>query len=217
MSWVPAQQVLEAVEWQRKVLSEQQARIAAAAQQHTAERHKVEAEGVQAAQDLARAVLPALDAAAIARAASMVGLPGLPGEDLPGKLEARRAWLASRLRAILQDPRYANAELYRHPRTGTLVTALAEAREMRAPFIQVIEVCREHPRFERLLEVGFGTEADKGSWWRYSHWVDRFRRERDCRALPGQDDVRGGARGVPPRRRGRGDLRRRDCAPERRD
>jgi hypothetical protein len=186
MSWVPAQQVLATVAAQRQVLAEQQARIATATQSHAAERQKVDADRVQAVSDLGAAILPALDRASIAAAAEQVGLAGLPGEDVPGRLEARRAWLVARMKEIAHDPRYAQAELLRHPRTGSLTTAIAEAEEMRAPANEVITRCTDHPRFERLVSTGFGTPEHKAAWWRYSHWEDRSAADAIVAFFPGK-------------------------------
>jgi hypothetical protein len=186
MSWVPAEQVLATVTSQRQVLAEQQARISTAAQSHATERQKLDSERAQAVQDLGQAVLPVLDRSTIATAARTVGLVGLPNEDIPGRLETRRAWLVARLREIQKDPRYANAELLRHPRTGSLTTAIAEAEEMRKPASEVVATCDGHLRFERLYETGFDTPEDKGAWWRYSHWVDRSAAQEIVALFPGK-------------------------------
>jgi hypothetical protein len=173
MSWVPAEQVIQTVAAQRQVLAQQQARIAGFAQYHDAERAKLVAEQAQANHDLGQALLPSLDARAIAAAADIVGLAGLPSEDIPGKLEARRAWLARHIAAIAREPRFAQRELLRHPRTGSLTRALAEAQANRNPWSGVISTCEGHERFQRLWESGFGTPEFSAPWWRYSYWQDR--------------------------------------------
>ena len=86
MSWVPAEQVLSTVAAQRRVLDEQQARIAHATKEHAAQRQKLEAERAQAVHDLGQAVLQKLDVPSIAKAAQTVGLVGLPNENVVGKL-----------------------------------------------------------------------------------------------------------------------------------
>ncbi len=173
MSWVPAEQVIAAVGNQRQVLAAEEARVAGFVQYHATERAKLEAERAQAIHDLGTAVLPRLDHASIAAAAQAVGLVGLPNENVPAQLETRRAWLASRLNAILHDPRYAQRELLRHPRTGSLTTAIAQNEEHRGPFAAIIVMCEQHPRFEGLWGSGFGTPEHSASWWRYSYWQDR--------------------------------------------
>jgi len=173
MSWVPAEQVIQTVATQRQILSAEEARIAGFAQYHATERQKLEAEKAQAAHDLGQALLPSLDPRAIAAAAQAVGLVGLPNENIPGQLEARRAWLVSRILKIEHDPRFAQRELLRHPHTGSLTRALAEAQEHRQPSSIVATQCESHERFERLWTSGFGTPEFSAPWWRYSYWEDR--------------------------------------------
>ena len=173
MSWVPAEQVIAAVGNQRQVLEAEEARVAGFVQYHATERAKLEAERTQATHDLGTAVLPRLDHASIAAAAQAVGLVGLPNENIPAQLETRRAWLASRLNAILHDPGYAQRELLRHPRTGSLTTAIAQNEEHRRPFAEVIATCEQHPRFAQMWASGFGMPEHSASWWRYSYWQDR--------------------------------------------
>jgi hypothetical protein len=173
MSWVPAERVIGAVQTQRQVLAAEEARAAGFDQYHAAERAKLEAERTRALSDLGQVVLPRLDHASIAAAAQAVGLAGLPAEDVPARLEARRQWLAARLSAILVDPRYRDRELLRHPRTGSLMTAIAQNEDYRKPAADVIATCDAHPRFEGLWTGGFGTPEQGAKWWRYSYWQDR--------------------------------------------
>lgn len=173
MSWVPAEQVLQTVAAQRQVLAAQQKRIADFNAYHQAELAKLAAEQRAASQDLGQAALPRLDPASIAAAADAVGMVGLPAENVPAQREARRAWLAARMQQILKAPEYAQRELLRHPRTGSLTRALAEAVEYRGLANQLVTACEEHPRFLRLYELGWGEANAKTPWWRYSYWEDR--------------------------------------------
>lgn len=173
MSWVPAEQVIKTVAGQRQVLQQEQARIANFVQYHAAERQKLEAEQRQALHDLGQALLPSLDPRMIAAAANAAGLVGLPAENIPARLEARRAWLRARLAHIERDPRFAQRELLRHPQTGSLTRALAEAQEYRKPASGVIDACENNIRFSRLWQSGFGTPEFSAPWWRYSYWEDR--------------------------------------------
>ncbi len=186
MSWVPAEHVIQTVAAQRQILAAEQARVAGFEQYHAAERQKLEAERAQAAHDLGQALLPSLDPRAIAQAAQAVGLVGLPNENIPGQLEARRAWLVGRLRQIEHDPRFAQRELLRHPHTGSLTRALAEALEHRQPFHQMISQCESFDRFGRLCESGFGTPEFSAPWWRYSYWEDRSAAQAILAAFPGK-------------------------------
>ncbi|MDB4942551.1 MAG: hypothetical protein JWP97_2085 [Labilithrix sp.] len=173
MSWVPAEQVLQTIAAQRQVIAEQEKRIRAFDDYHAAERAKLEAQLQQAQHDLGQALLPRLEPRWIQAAALATGLVGLPAENVLGKLEQRRAWLAAQMTRILHDPRYVNRELLRHPRTGSLMTALAEATEHRRVASELCVACESNPRFARLLETGFGTASAGTAWWRYSYWQDR--------------------------------------------
>lgn len=173
MSWVPAEQVLQAVKFQRDVIAQQEQRLAEVTTYHRTERQKLDAERLAASNDLGQALLPRLDAPSIAAAAAATGMVNLPAEDLPGQLEARRAWLANRLQEILRTPEYAQRELLRHPRTGSLTRALAENIEYRNLASQFVGECELHPRFAQVLEAGFGTPEEKAPWWRYSYWQNR--------------------------------------------
>lgn len=184
MSWVPAERVIQTVQAQRQVIQSEQARIQQFQVYHSAERLKLDAEARQAYADLGAAALPKLDAPSIAKVAEHVGLPGLVQEDLPGRLEARRAWLKTRIQAITHDPRFAQRELLRHPNTGSLVRALAEAREHRRPFREIVKSCEEHPRWERLWQVGFGRPEHGTPWWRYSYWQDRSAADEILKRFP---------------------------------
>lgn len=186
MSWVPAERVIQTVQAQRQVIQSEQARIQQFQQYHATERQKLDAEARQAYADLGAAALPKLDARSIANVAQHVGLPGLVQEDLPGRLEARRAWLKTRIQTITHDPRFAQRELLRHPNTGSLTRALAEAREHRRPLGEVIESCRQHPRWERLWQIGFGLPDHGTPWWRYSYWQDRSSADEISKSFPGK-------------------------------
>jgi len=186
MSWVPAEQVIATVNAQRDVLAHEQSRVAQAVQSHATERQKIEAERALAIHDLGQAVLPKLDGPSIATAAHKTGLIGLPNENIPGQVEARRAWLAARLTEISHDPRYVNRELLRHPRTGSLTTAILEAEDYRKPAAEVVSTCESHPRFAKLWDEAFGTDEQKTSWWRFSYWSDRASASEIVALFPGK-------------------------------
>jgi hypothetical protein len=172
MTWVPAEQVLSTVTSQRNVLAQQDARIATAELYHASERAKIASERHAAAHDLGQALLPVLDNASIASAAQTTGMVGLPSENVLDTLRGRRAYLVARLAAIYNDVRYAQRELLRHPRTGSLSTAIAEAIDLRGPASNVVATCEGHLDFQRLWDNGYGTDANRETWWRYSYWKD---------------------------------------------
>jgi hypothetical protein len=186
VSWVPAERVIATIQGQRQILAAEEARVAQFARYHATERAKLDAERTGALRELGRAVLPRLDHAAIAACAQAVGLVGLPAENIPAQVEARRAWLASRLGAIVRDPRYANRELLRHPRTGSLPTAIGQNMEYRQPAAAVVAACDAHPRFGRMWAEGFGTAQAGTPWWRYSYWQDRSAADEIMKAFPGK-------------------------------
>jgi hypothetical protein len=186
VSWVPAEVVLKTVAQQRQVLSQEEARIAQFAEYHTAERAKLVEQKKQAEHDLGQALLPSLDPPAIARAAETTGLVGLPGEDIPAKVRGRRAWLRGRITEIERDRRYVDRELLRHPHTGSLTRAIAEATDMREPSVAVIATCEGHVRFARLFEIGFDAPEFRAPWWRYSYWEDRWAADAIVALFPGK-------------------------------
>jgi hypothetical protein len=179
-------QVDSVVQGHQAALNEQWQRLSAADRRHQADRHQIDAERAQSAEDLARAILPTFDAEAIACAAQTVGLVGLPGEDLPGKREARRAFLLTRLEEIGRDPRYRDRELLRHPNTGTLTLAINESLEHRGPLAEVVNRCEYHARFRRLLELDFGSASQSPPWWRLSYWSDRSAAAEIVEGFPGR-------------------------------
>jgi hypothetical protein len=185
MSWVPAEQVLRTIAEQREAVTAEQARVTEFSQYHEAERRKLQGERDAATHDLAQALLASLDPAVIASAAEIVGMPGLPSEDIPAKLVARRQALVHRIAVIERDPRFVNRELLRHPRTGSLTRELAEAEEMQKPALGVIQTCEAHLRFERLWQNGFGTPEFGNPWWRYSYWEDRSAAAEIVALVPG--------------------------------
>lgn len=186
MSWVPAETVLQTVAQKKWVLTNEQARVARFEEYHAEERKKLDADRVAARHDLGSAVLPSLDPKVIATAAEMVGMVGLPAEDVPAKVRGRRAWLVSRIQEIERDTRYASRELLRHPTTGSLTRALAEASEMRQPSWDVLVKCEGHPRFARLWENGFGSDEFEAPWWRVSYWQDRTAAAEVVALFPGK-------------------------------
>jgi hypothetical protein len=169
---MPAEQVLSTVAQQREILASERARVAEFTRYHANEIAKLEAERVDATHDLVQALLPSLEPRVIAWAAEVSGLAGLPSEDIPAKVAARRAADAQRLGAIAADPRFANRELLMHPRTGSLTRELAEAEELRQPAVSVIDTCEQSPRFDRLWQSGYGAPDFSAPFWRYSYWED---------------------------------------------
>jgi len=139
--------------------------------EHKQRRALVANERDQAMAELAAALLPRLDAGALAEAVRRTGCQALVQDDPLARLERERTRLAARVAAIEADPSFRDRELLRAPRTGTLVRHVEELREFRAPLAQVVEQTA-HPRLERLLESGYGTDAYQVAWWRLSYYAD---------------------------------------------
>ncbi len=125
----------------------------------------------RAVADLGSALLPWFTREHLAWAARVAGYAPLQNEDLLGAMEAERASLQSRLAQIEADEDFLHRELLRHPRTGTLVVRRAELVEHAAPWVAVLEAA-DHPRLERLLEVGYGTPEYAVGFWRLSYYSD---------------------------------------------
>lgn len=138
---------------------------------HHQRRTEAEQWYAKASHDLARALLPGLTREQLERLAALTGYQRPLADDALGALEGERASLTRRIAAIEADPRFAQRELLRHPRTGSLTRALAELEELMAPLRGVIERCA-HPRTERLLESGYGTPAYDTGFWRLSYFRD---------------------------------------------
>jgi hypothetical protein len=138
---------------------------------HGAERRKLELARRQALSAAAAAMLPALAPEGLRRAVALSGFTTLEQEDPRGGVERERAALEARVAAIEADPRHRDRELLRAPRVGTLARQIDELEEFRGPLAEVLARA-QHPRLERLLESGYGTEAYDVGWWRASYYRD---------------------------------------------
>jgi hypothetical protein len=121
--------------------------------------------------ELTAALLPALDRPAIERAVQLSGCAALAQDDPLAAMERERAALERRRAEIEADHRFSDRELLRAPRTGTLTRHLAELEDFRTPLVELVARA-EHPRLDRLLETGYGTDAYKVGWWRMSYYSD---------------------------------------------
>lgn len=125
----------------------------------------------QAVADFGAALLPRLDAQWLAYVVQLTGYAPFRHQDPVAGREAERAQLAAELTRIEADPRFAERELMRHPRTGTLFVKREELLGHRKPWADVLEAA-QHPRLERLLETGYGTERYDVPFWRLSYYQD---------------------------------------------
>jgi hypothetical protein len=138
---------------------------------HERSRADVEARWRHAHGELLQALVPSLDPEALRRAAWLTGYAPLAQPSVLANMEAERQRIAARIAEIEADPRFANRELLRAPRVGTLTQRLAELENYSAPLAAVLQTA-EHPRLEHLLEVGYGTPEYKVAFWRTAYYVD---------------------------------------------
>src|SRR5262249_45822374 len=138
-----------------------------------------------------QAMLPELSRPALERAAQLSGLTALVLEDPLAAMERERAALEARRAEIEAEERFAQRELLRAPRTGKLTSHIAELEAVRGPLQQVVETAAP-PRLERLLEIGYGTDAYTVGWWRMSYYSDWKAGDEICDRFPGKKfgDVR---------------------------
>ncbi len=152
---------------------------------HTAERRKLELARGRALGAAAAAILPALDDASRARAVRLSGFTPLRQEDPRAAIERERQELLARLGEIEADPRHRDRELLRAPRVGTLTRQIDELEEFRASLSAIVDAAA-HPRLERLLQTGYGTEAYDVGWWRASYYLDWKAGDEILEKLPGK-------------------------------
>ena len=121
--------------------------------------------------ELLAALVPNLDPRALQRAAWLTGYAALTHPSVHGNMKAESERLRARIAEIEADPRFANRELLRAPRVGTLVQRLAELEHYRDPL--ALELAdADHPRLERLLDVGYGTPSYDVPFWRTAYYAD---------------------------------------------
>jgi hypothetical protein len=142
-----------------------------AKRRHARVRSELEEQIKQANNDLGVAILPTLDAASVARAVHLTGYTPFQHQDPVTAREQERHAIAAQLQTIASNPAYANRELLRHPRTGSLNVRREELLGHRKPWAEVLEAA-DHPRLDRLLEVQYGTDAYAVPFWRLSYYQD---------------------------------------------
>lgn len=162
---------LEAAARQRAALAHE-ARVAehyaAIHRQRRAEQERTHA---QAVADLGVLLVRELTPQWLDYAVRTTGFAALAAENPLAMKHAEQQKRQQRVAQIEADPRFAQRELLRHPRTGSLPRALAELAEHLAPLEAVVAAC-QHPRLERLLQSGYGTSAYETGFWRLSYYAD---------------------------------------------
>jgi hypothetical protein len=178
-------QFLQAAKVQRGDMEGMLAQIDQVKAEHERARAQVQQEYMRAANDLAVALLPELRQEAVD---GVVALTGYAPWRQASPLAAARAELQSlseRIAAIEADPRYRDRELLRHATTGSLTRARAELLDMKKPWDEVLARA-EHPRLQRLLDVGYGTPQYVIGWWRLSYYQDWEAADQILENFPGK-------------------------------
>lgn len=147
------------------------ARLDEARQEHDGALADARSRRDEALREIVVGLIPALTPEAIDRAVAATGAVGVLQADVFLWRDARRRALEARVAEIAENPAYAQRELRRAPRVGTLTRQVDELEEFRQPFADLVERAA-HPRLARLLENGYGTDAYLVPFWRLSYYGD---------------------------------------------
>ncbi len=134
---------------------------------------------------LARTLLPSLESEVVSAAQRRTGLSFLAPATLSAlsleceELEARRRELES-----MPEFQLSPAEARR-----TAQEELVRVKEFQAALSSVVQQCLAHPRFQTLLQVGYGTSRYSTPFWRYSFYLDRRAAHELC-ASTGKKDFK---------------------------
>ena len=121
--------------------------------------------------ELVAVLLPELSPQALQRAVQLTGYTTLLQNDPGPRMAQARRQLEARVAEIEADRRYRDRLLLRAPRIGMLVRDVSELEEFRAPLAELREKM-QHPRLERLLLSGYGTDKYQVGFWRLSYYQD---------------------------------------------
>lgn len=141
------------------------------AKQHFARKTELSERKAQAENDLVTQLLPSFTSESLKRARDISGFMPLD-DSLLKAMESERQQLQQRIAEIETDPRYTDRQRLRDPDTGELTLALQKLEAHRAVLMPFVTRCREHPRFDHLISVGYGTPAYKVGFWRLSYYLD---------------------------------------------
>ncbi|MCX7024346.1 MAG: hypothetical protein NT080_06980 [Spirochaetes bacterium] len=120
---------------------------------------------------MARLLLPVLSPEAIRRAAKLSAYAPLLTSDPMSTMQSEAKRLEADIARMEADPRYRDRLALRAPGVGKLARDLQELEEYRSSISNVIQRA-DHPRLERLLAAGYGTDQYKVGWWRMSYYAD---------------------------------------------
>ena len=132
---------------------------------------------------MARILLPSLDSEVVSSAHRRTGLSFLS----PGMLNvlfAERQDLETQRRELESMPEF---QLSPAEARRTAQEELGRIKEYQDALGSVVAQCQAHPRFQLLLETGYGTSRYGTPFWRYSFYLDRWAANELC-ASTGKKD-----------------------------
>lgn len=132
---------------------------------------------------LAKILLPGLDPEVVKSAQRRTGLSFLSQETLD-LLASEGQQLEERRRELENMPEFqlSPAEAKRSAREER-----EHLQEYQATLTAVVQQCLAHPRFQLLLESGYGTSRYNTPFWRYSFYLDRRAASELCAATGKKD------------------------------
>ncbi|MFN8611728.1 MAG: hypothetical protein U0931_29555 [Vulcanimicrobiota bacterium] len=134
---------------------------------------------------LAKVLLPSLQTEVVAGAQRRTGLSFLTSSTLE-MLSSERQPVEARRRELENMPEFqlSPAEARRGAQEE-----LMRVQEFEAALNSVVQQCQAHPRFQQLLQVGYGTDRYSTPFWRYSFYLDRRAASELC-ASTGKKDFK---------------------------
>lgn len=134
---------------------------------------------------LAKILLPSLEAEVVSSAHRRTGLSFLSPATLDG-LSSERQELEARRRELEGMPEF---QLSPAEARRTAQEELVRVKEFQAALSSVVQQCQAHPRFQTLLQTGYGTSRYSTPFWRYSFYLDRAAAQELC-ASTGKKDFK---------------------------
>lgn len=132
---------------------------------------------------LAKLLLPGLESEVVSAAHQRTGLSFLSSANLE-VLFSERQQLEARRRELEGMPEFplSPAEARR-----TAQEELGRIQEYQVALGSIVQQCQAHPRFQTLLELGYGTSRYSTPFWRYSFYLDRRAASELCASTGKQD------------------------------
>ena len=121
-------------------------------------------------QDLMQTLLPDLRENLLQPLGDFLEFPYLKSGLIQRMVEVKQA-LVSRKAAIEADPRFIDRVSLFHSESGTVVRRIRELTDHCNALQPALDRCA-HPRLQALLDSGYGTSKDNGSFWNTDHRAD---------------------------------------------